>query len=358
MKKKPNYKLRRIVARIIIAILIIVPIILINRVKIMRIPMYFTYGDYKETLKCFFEINYTNEETRNIMDELIKKKLIKKIKNDYIIELDSKGYNKDTINYLITHLSTTEIKTLLNKKHDKNLEEYIKLNMFDYSKYDRYIAFQKKNKNFTKQRTIYMIELKADLDDYYDSVEEKDPDSYTALVNKHRYVSDNYEPSDLVEMEDDYSNNYYGPNKLRKEAYEHFKDLVDAAKKDGLTIFADTTYRSYDRQEQVYINYAYEHTEEEVEKYAAKAGFSEHELGTAIDVSNGWLIEEGDKEYKWLELNAYKYGYIIRYKSKFEPITKYATEGWHIRYVGKEAAEAIYKKNITFDEYWLLYVKK
>ena len=357
MGKKPNYKLRRIIARIIIALIIIIPILIINRVKIARIPMYFTYKEYKETMNTFFEANYTNEETKQIMDELISKKLIKKVKNDYIIELNSRGYSNDTINYLITHLTTTEIKTLLNKKHDKDLEEYIKLDMFDYSKYDRYLDFQKKNKGFTKQRTIYMIELKVDETDYYDSVEEKDPDSLTALVNKHSYVSDSYEPSDLVDMEDDYSNNYYGVNRLRKEAYENFKEMIDAAKKSGYTIFADTTYRSYDRQQQVYINYAYEHTEEEVAKNAARAGYSEHELGTAIDVSNGWLIEEGDPEYKWLEQNAYKYGFIIRYKSKFENITKYATEGWHIRYVGKEAAETIYKKNITFDEYWLLYVK-
>lgn len=358
MSKKPNYKLRRIVARIIIALIIIIPILIINRVKIARIPMYFTYSDYKDTMKCFFEINYTNKETKNIMDKLIKKKLINYIKNDYILELDSRGYSKKTISYLITHLTTTEIKTLLNQKYDKDLEEYLQFNMFDYNKLDRYKKFQKEHKDFTKQRTIYMVELNADLDDYYDSREEKDPDSITALVNKHSYVSEVYEPSDLVEMEDEYSNNYYGPNRLRQEAYENFKDLVDAAKKSGYTLMADTGYRSYERQRDVYNGYASEHTDEEIAKYAARAGYSEHELGTAVDVSNGFLIEETDPEYKWLETNAYKYGYILRYKSKFEDVTKYASEPWHIRYVGKEAAETIWKKNITFDEYWLLYIRK
>lgn len=357
MKKKPNYKLRRLIAKIILALLIIIPIIMINFNKLLRIPMYFTYSDYKDTLKCFFEINYTNEETTKIMDTLIKKKKINKIKNDYIIELNSRGYKNKTINYLITNLTTTEIKTLLNKKYDKTLEEYIGLDMFDYHKYDRYVAFNKKHSNITKQRTIYLIELKVDIKDYSDIEEEKNPDSLTALVNKHNYVNRSYEPKDLVEMEDDYSNNYYGKNKLRKEAYEHFKELVDDAKKAGFTIFADNTYRDYDEQNIIFNNYAYEHTEEEISKYAAKAGYSEHELGTAIDVSNGWLIEEGDPEYEWIDKNAYRYGFIIRYKSKNEFITNYAQEGWHIRYVGKEAADIIHKKNITFDEYHLLYVK-
>mgnify|MGYP002512600493 CR=1 FL=1 len=52
--------------------------------------------------------------------------------------------------------------------------------------------------------------------------------------------------------------------------------------------------------------------EEEADKYAAKAGFSEHQLGTTLDIANVWTIEEGDPEYKWIDKNGYKYGYIFR----------------------------------------------
>ena len=61
------------------------------------------------------------------------------------------------------------------------------------------------------------IELDLDKEHYEDAVLEDNPDSITALVNKHRYLDEKYEPSDLVDMEDDYSNNYYGVN----EAIQH-----------------------------------------------------------------------------------------------------------------------------------------
>ena len=53
----------------------------------------------------------------------------------------------------------------------------------------------------------------------------------------------------------------------------------------------------------------------------------------------------------------YKYGYIIRYKKEKELVTGYAEESWHIRYVGVDAATVMQKKNISFDEYYILYIK-
>ena len=41
-----------------------------------------------------------------------------------------------------------------------------------------------------------------------------------------------------------------------------------------------------------------------------------------------------------------------------EDVTKYAAEDWHIRYVGVKTATLIHNKGITFDEYWIKYVKK
>ena len=356
--KKPNYKLRRIVALIVIIIIILLPIIILNRNKIGRIPTYYEYKDYKNILSALYDANYSNKEVTSLMNILEKDKKLDEIRYDYIAALNSKGYNKNTITYLLINLSKTDITKLLNKKYDKDLEEYIKLERFEYDKYDRYIAYQKKNNKVSKQDIIYRIELKIDLDNYDDPLEEKNPDSLLAYVNKHRYINKDYEPDDLVDMDDKYSNNYYGVNRLRKEAYEYFIKMVDDANKQGIEFVADTTYRSFNTQETIYSNYAYEHTIEETAKYAARPGYSEHELGTAIDISNVWLIEEGDEEYKWIERNAYKYGYIIRYKESKEDITKYAAEGWHIRYVGVEAATTMYNKNLTFDEYWIKYVKE
>ena len=358
MKKKPNYKLRRIMALVILALLIIIPILIFNRANISHIPTKMKYSGYKDIVNSLYKVDLSNNEVRDMMDTLIKKKKANDIRTDYITSLKDKGYSKDTIIFVLKNLTKTEMTKLLNKKYDEDLEEYIKIDGFDYSKYDRYIAYQKKNPKVKKEDIVLRIELKIDLDNYDEVEEETDPDSLLALVNRHRYVSKDYEPSDLVEMDDKYSNNYFGVNKLRKEAYEHFKEMVDAANKEGIEFLADTAYRSYDTQESIYNNYAYEHTKKETDKYAARPGYSEHELGTAIDVSNVWYIEEGDEEYNWIKKNAWKYGFIMRYPKNKEDITKYAAEDWHIRYVGVKTATLIHNKGITLDEYWIKYVKK
>ena len=157
-------------------------------------------------------------------------------------------------------------------------------------------------------------------------------------------------------MDDDYANNTYRTLKLRKEAYEKFKEMCDASRKDGVKFYAESAYRSYDYQNIIYKNYINENGQEKADKYAARPGFSEHELGLALDLANIWTITTKGEEYKWLTKNAYKYGYIIRYKEEWEDITGYSAESWHIRYVGVKAASVIQKENITYEEYYAKYI--
>ena len=56
--------------------------------------------------------------------------------------------------------------------------------------------------------------------------------------------------------------------------------------------------------------------------------------------------------------NAYKYGYILRYPKDKEKITGYKNEAWHFRYVGINAAKYIKKNNITYDEYYIMFLDK
>ena len=65
---------------------------------------------------------------------------------------------------------------------------------------------------------------------------------------------------------------------------------------------------------------------------------------------------EKTDEFKWLQKNAYKYGFILRYPKSKEDITGYDYESWHYRYVGTDVAKAIYDKNITYDEYYEYYI--
>jgi hypothetical protein len=162
MKKKPNYRLRRIVALIILLLLIIIPILIANRKNISHIPTKIKYGEYKDIVNSLYKVDLSNNEVRDMIETLKKEKKINEIRNDYILSLKDKGYSKDTIIFLLKNLSKTEMTKLLNKEYDEDLEEYIQIDGFDYSKYDRYIAYQKKNKNVNKEDIVLRIDLKID----------------------------------------------------------------------------------------------------------------------------------------------------------------------------------------------------
>ena len=54
---------------------------------------------------------------------------------------------------------------------------------------------------------------------------------------------------------------------------------------------------------------------------------------------------------KWLAAHAHEYGFIIRYPKGKESITGYQYEPWHVRYVGKEQAQAIYESGVPMETY-------
>lgn len=355
-KRKPNYKLRRDIAKIILILIIIIPIFLINKTKILNFPLYISNLKYTGIIDSFFEASYTKEEIKSTLKYLKEKKKINDNTEDYILELNNKGYTKTTIDYVIKNLNKEQITEFLSKKYNKDYEEYIKNDIFVYSKFDRYLDYQKKNKKLSIDEVIFRVELNLDKTYYEDSEFVKNPNDITVLTNKYLEIPEDYEPKDLVNMTDDYANNIYGQLKLRKEAYEKFVEMCDASRKDGVNFYAESAYRSYEYQDIVYKNYVYDNGQEEADKYAAKPGFSEHELGLAIDLANIWTITTKGEEYAWLSKNAYKYGYIIRYKEEWEDITGYSAESWHIRYVGVETATKVYKKNMSYEEYYIKYI--
>lgn len=62
-------------------------------------------------------------------------------------------------------------------------------------------------------------------------------------------------------------------------------------------------------------------------------------------------------EGKWIEKNAWKYGFILRYPSDKTDVTGIQYEPWHIRYVGLPHSTIMQKMNLALEEY-LDYLKK
>ena len=81
-------------------------------------------------------------------------------------------------------------------------------------------------------------------------------------------------------------------------------------------------------------------------------GSSEHNLGFCMDIVcvEEWF--EDTDEFKWLMQHADDYGFILRYPSDKENITKVIYEPWHWRYVGVEEAKKIKASGLCLEEYF------
>lgn len=182
--------------------------------------------------------------------------------------------------------------------------------------------------------------------------------SMLVLVNKYHALPDAYKPKDLITPDVPFPFSEDLPKKkMRKKAAHALEDLFKRAKKEKLELYGQSGYRSYDRQSTIFEQNVKSKGEKKANNLSAKPGQSEHQTGLSIDVSAksvDYRIDEdfGDsKEGQWLKEHAYESGFIIRYPKGKESITKYNYEPWHIRYVGKNAAEVIHSKNITLEEY-------
>ena len=79
----------------------------------------------------------------------------------------------------------------------------------------------------------------------------------------------------------------------------------------------------------------------------------------SIDVaSKNTTVFIDSEEYAWMMDNAYKYGFILRYPKSKEDVTLYKCEPWHYRYVGTKIASYIKKHNITYDEYYVMFLQQ
>ncbi|WP_210139720.1 M15 family metallopeptidase [Staphylococcus sp. GDY8P120P] len=151
-----------------------------------------------------------------------------------------------------------------------------------------------------------------------------------------------------------------GENEVAREALHKF--LNDGNKK-GYHLSSASGFRSYQTQEQLFNRYVQRDGKAAANKYSAKPGHSEHQTGLTYDI----VSENTDTNFKtsfgkteegqWIKHNAHKYGFIIRYPKGKTHITGYQYEPWHIRYVGKDTAKALYNHSETLEEYLDLYPK-
>ena len=98
--------------------------------------------------------------------------------------------------------------------------------------------------------------------------------------------------------------------------------------------------------------YSEEEALKQAKTVAAESGFSEHQLGLAVDIdSEDTSVCSNEAVWEWLRANCANYGFILRYPAGKEDITGISYEPWHFRFVGKDAAKKIMDSGITLEEY-------
>ena len=158
------------------------------------------------------------------------------------------------------------------------------------------------------------------------------------LIDKKHSVSSDYVPRDLKAVK---NNELWNVSRndlsLRPESYASLEELSRAALADGIKLMVSSTYRSYKYQEGLFNRYVKEDGLELAERYSARPGTSQHQLGTAVDfgsITDDW----GDTIMgKWVYNHASEYGWSLSFPQDYEDVTGYMWECWHFRYIGKEA---------------------
>lgn len=157
-----------------------------------------------------------------------------------------------------------------------------------------------------------------------------------------------------------------GATKVTQETAQALSELFRAAEADGITTFIlNSAYRDRATQQSFWDNRLKKDPTYGDDVYAnpvktVPATASEHCTGLAVDilcdsVPHGTSDYKDTREAKWLAEHAYQYGFILRYPDDKQSMTGVMFEPWHYRYVGKEAAAAIFESGLCLEEYLALY---
>jgi D-alanyl-D-alanine carboxypeptidase len=149
-----------------------------------------------------------------------------------------------------------------------------------------------------------------------------------------------------------------GGNSVRAFVIADLRAMANAARAAGARLAVQSAYRSYSTQRSTFAYWSRVSGYSAALKSSARAGHSEHQLGTTVDFrsyggSAAWYYADwgNSKAGAWLMKNAWKYGFVMSYPKGKSSVTCYAYEPWHYRYVGRPMAATIRASGLTLREF-------
>ncbi|MDW8248586.1 MAG: M15 family metallopeptidase [Myxococcales bacterium] len=151
-----------------------------------------------------------------------------------------------------------------------------------------------------------------------------------------------------------------------------FRPMIDEARRLGYDIRIRSGFRPYVSQgiifrawvqQQRMLGYPEDEAVRRAEASSARAGHSEHQLGTTADLVyrepggalyQGWDARRiaASEPMGWVHRNAHRFGLVVSYDRDATAITGYVWEPWHLRFVGVEVADELRCRGIPL-EAWL-----
>lgn len=171
-----------------------------------------------------------------------------------------------------------------------------------------------------------------------------------AKYSKTYFLNENYSPERLMQIDVPYKYSLRKEVWLQSDMWPFLKNMLDDARAQGIDMQVFSAYRSFDTQAGLKASYKITYGAGTANQFSADQGYSEHQLGTAVDftttkIGDALASFEKTTTYSWLVGNAHKYGFILSYPKNNE---YYKFESWHWRFVGVALATKLYQENKNF----------
>ena len=163
------------------------------------------------------------------------------------------------------------------------------------------------------------------------------------------FLNEHFVPAKRSEILAKYLYNETKGEEINSEVLPFLTDMLDSAEKASVPLYVKSAYRSFNTQTTLKSSYTVSYGEG-ANRFSADQGYSEHQLGTTVDLITkglGGQLEGFDNTtaYTWLQNNAYIYGFVMSYPKNNG---YYIFEPWHWRFVGKALALRLHNEVKNF----------
>ncbi|QSH39279.1 M15 family metallopeptidase [Candidatus Kaiserbacteria bacterium] len=212
----------------------------------------------------------------------------------------------------------------------------------------RIVRQEATDSSYDLSRMLSLIESATQTVEDIKKLEEADAE-LLAKYSKVFFLNEHYEPAQLAYIPSElvYSDNN---QQISSDVLPFLLSMTADMKSSGLQPQIISAFRSFGYQSNLKQNHTVTYGTTVANQFVADQGYSEHQLGTTIDMVNStigsdMLDFDTTPEYQWMLQNAHKYGFVLSYP---ENNAYYEFEPWHWRFVGKELAADLYNKGTTF----------